>query len=84
MASLAANTHANKFVTFWTTFGFASQLQFRPWTVNHANTLVTPVPDETERIILINICERGKLNPVNNTEITQVFNQKRVTQRIPP
>ena len=72
MTCLAANTHANKLITFWTAFGLASQLQFRPWTVNHSNTLLAPVPDETERITLINSCERGELSPVDRTEIAQV------------
>ena len=58
VTSLAANTHTNKFITFWTALGLASQLQFRPWTVNHADTLFAPVYDETERIFQINRCER--------------------------
>jgi hypothetical protein len=70
MTGLATNPHPNQLITFRTAFGLASQFEFCPWTINHANTLCASALDEQKRkfrLIKTGISsERSSVNHIRN------------------
>ncbi len=70
MTGLATDPHPNQLVAFRTAFGLASQFQFCPWTINHANTLCASALNEQKRkfqLIKTGISsERSSVNHIRN------------------